>query len=214
MRRVLCWIGGGTVAFAAMIALWFAMAGFLLPWDDEPGESIAIVLLAGDVLRAPRAAELYHAGYAPRVLISRPVHRVEPVLAEAGVPQPRHEETLRRILLHRGVPPEAIEYFGDGHISTVEEVEALRAHLDGDEGRLLIVTSPSHVLRAGMVLGDLMPEREILVCASNAPPLESAWWTDRDQAVNVVMETAKIVFYLVGGAYRSPAAARSAGAAP
>ena len=116
-------------AFVAFVPGWLAAA-------EVPEKADAIVVLTG----APE-----------RVLLSRAApDRHTPLLARFGLQAMPEEEAGLRILTMSGVPARQIEILGAGSKSTLEEMESLRAHLHGP-ARLLVVTSPLHVRRAGMI---------------------------------------------------------------
>ncbi len=132
----------GLLAILGLIA--GAVALTLLPsWlqtEDPPERADYIVVLDGDPLRYFVAAELFKAGYAPKVLLSNgrllPPNRWDRLLVELGWPDIAPNEVRARALAHLGVPREATAAFGDRLISTLEEAEALRAYL-GDRDSLV-----------------------------------------------------------------------------
>jgi uncharacterized SAM-binding protein YcdF (DUF218 family) len=86
----LFWAGSGLfVGWLAAVYVYYS-SPWLLPVDSGKCRAGAIVLLGGDALgRAPRAAELFHAGEAPLIIVSGDgdyadaAHR----LRQAGVPE-------------------------------------------------------------------------------------------------------------------------------
>ncbi len=195
----------GLIASAA--ALYFA--GQWLQESDQPAPGDAIVCLSGDAQRLLYAADLFHQGYAPRILVSRvrPVPR-DPRMKEAeqrlGYPQFADQETyVRAFLSARDVPGQAVEFYGRDVVSTLEEAEALRTYLDGRAATLLVVTSPYHAFRAGMIFRDTLPGCTVLALGNPNEHFTARWWTDQHSAIQVVLETAKLAHYLLGGAFRS-----------
>jgi len=177
-------------AFVAFVPGWLA-AG------EVPEKADAIVVLTG----APE-----------RVLLSRAApDRHTPLLARFGLQAMPEEEAGLRILTMSGVPARQIEILGAGSKSTLEEMESLRAHLHGP-ARLLVVTSPLHVRRAGMIARSVLHGSglETIFVATPCERIPARWWTDQDAApdvllevTGVVLEVTKIAFYLFGGAYRA-----------
>jgi uncharacterized SAM-binding protein YcdF (DUF218 family) len=194
------------LALFAIIALGLAAAAGvaavlapLLSADDPPVASSAIAVLGGDPTRAITAADLYLEGLAPRVLVAAPPpDPVQKRLDALGIVTPRHEELMRRVLLARGVPGSAIAPFKRSVNSTAEEARVLRDMIAPGE-TLLVVTSPYHVLRARLILATELPRERFRVIASRAEPFPVKWWRDRDAATPVVLEIAKLAFFLVGG---------------
>lgn len=200
-----------TVAAAFGIAAALG-AGFLLyaaQWlrsDGVPRRADVIVVLAGTPERAVYAAELYKAGYAGSVLVSKPVRESGFVLLDRlGIAFPLIEDVYRQVLERSGVPPERISLFGRGSASTYQEARALSEALRGARPRLLVVTSPYHVKRAELILRDVAGHAaaEITVIGTPHEPFPMRWWTSQDAARNVLLELAKIAFYRLGGRFET-----------
>ena len=196
---------------AGAAALYYA--GQWLQESDAPARADAIVCLAGDEQRLLYAADLFHQGYAPRILASRtrPFHEAPAIIAlraKLGYPVfPDSESRTRAFLAALDVPDQAVEFYGHGVVSTVEEAEALRDHLDGkQDGKqltLLVVTSPYHAYRAGLVFREVLPGCTILALKNPHERFVERWWTDQQSAMQVVLETAKLIHYRLGGVFRS-----------
>lgn len=201
-------VGAVTLLGGLILCIAMFFAGQWLQVDDGPAKADYILPLAGDGNRNIFAAELHHQDWAPKLLVS---------LAQIPAPTPYDllktrmgfpkfdsqrdwYETMYRIL---GVDQDDLEFFGNGHISTVEEAEALRAHLGAAPVRLLLVTSPYHARRAKTIFEDIYPEAEIRMIVSPDQNFRKRWWTDQQSAQMVVLETAKTLHYLLGGVYRS-----------
>ncbi|WP_250645469.1 YdcF family protein [Salidesulfovibrio onnuriiensis] len=190
-----------------------ALAGLLfwaaqwLDVNEPPQNGDYIVPLAGDPHRLFKAAELYKKGYAPTVTLSRaklyPPSRLDKLEIKLGAPSYGPYEFEHKVLESQGVPAASIEEFGNGHISTVEEAEALKRHLQNKKATLLLVTSPYHARRAKMIFQDIMPEANILVSVPPEGSFKKCWWQDQQSAQNIVMELVKTAHYLLGGAFRS-----------
>jgi uncharacterized SAM-binding protein YcdF (DUF218 family) len=208
-RCILMFLGTLCMFGVAVTGLFFWFAADWLAPVAAAQHADAIVVLAGAPERVLYAADLYREGYAPRVLLSRPAPDVrEPLYARFGIKLPREEETSMHILTVSGVPADRVELFGAGSKSTVEEIETLRARYVAQPLRLLFVTSPLHVRRAGMIARDVLGGTKIIF-AIVATPYERVprhWWTDQDTARNVVLEVTKTLFYRLGGRYRTAAA--------
>ncbi len=90
--------------------------------ESPPGPAVAIVVLGGGRETRPfAAAKLYHAGYAPLILIPRtksgPAEQLGLIANDA--------EIARQILLKQGVPASAIQFIGQDVSSTYEETQAV-----------------------------------------------------------------------------------------
>lgn len=197
-------LGLATLLCLVLGATGMVFAARWLRTGEEPGPADAIVLLGGQYSRPLYGADLYARGLAPVVYVSRPVQ--DPVHAElvkVGVRLPVQEEVYEEILLRKGVPPEAIRFFGRDMVSTLEEAEVLRNLLGPAPVRLLVVTSPSHTRRARIIFEKTLPTARIQVAGSPYEAFPDRWWTDFRAATAVVLETAKIGWMLVGPGFRS-----------
>jgi len=199
----------GALTLVGFLAAWglLSFAGYWMRVDDPPVKSDYILPLAGNADRWIKAAELYKEGYAPVILESvahkYPPSRLTEMLWSQGAPRYTNDQLLSMILGAMGIPDARLEPFGHGHISTVEEAEALREHLRGRPASLLIVTSPYHARRAKMIFRDVLPGCRITMVSSEEDAFGRDWWRDQQSAQLLVMEFAKTVYYLLGGAYRS-----------
>jgi len=182
-------------------------AGYWMDVNEKPVKADYILPLAGDGHRMIRAAELYRMGYAPTILLSRaislPPTPLKKLQWKMGFPNYSKSQYLDLMLPLLGAETAELEPFGAGHISTVEEAEALRDHLNGRNVSLLIVTSPYHARRAKMIFEKILPDCEITVTTTNEDAFDTKWWEDQRSAQNLIMEFAKTTHYLLGGAFRS-----------
>lgn len=179
-------------------------AGLWLQNPDPPQPSDAMVVLGGNFSRPAYAAELYQMGMAKKVFVGRAYRKKgERILDQYLIAYPREEEIYKAVLRKKGVPAEAVEYYGDELLSTVQEAETLAAQLGPGPGKLLVVTSPYHVRRTRMVFADAFPGWEVRVVATPLDPMPAAWWTEQDSARQVILEIPKTLFYRLGGRFRS-----------
>ncbi len=196
-------VSGALLVGAATLALYFAPRWLNDP--DPPEKATAILVLGGDPTRALQGADLFHAGYAPKIYMSAPVR--DPYLRRLdalGIVLPREEDMTRRILAMRGVPEGAIELLGRELLTTAQEARLAHERL-GDAGVLMIVTSPYHVQRARLIFHRAMPPGvRVVVVGNRHEPFPDAWWKDQGAARNVVLELAKTLFYLAGGRFNVP----------
>jgi uncharacterized SAM-binding protein YcdF (DUF218 family) len=182
-----------------VVMIWASTLAGLLDSSDQPRKVDAIVVLGGDAARILEGAELYRAGYAPRILLSRPARekRFE-LLEQEGVPYPWFEVAGRAVLQRRGVPEAAVGEFGDRLVSTVAEARTI-ARDHPQLKSILLVTSPFHVYRARMIFRDQLPGVEILGVGSRYEPFDPNWWHDPEMTRHAIMETIKLAFYWSGG---------------
>ncbi len=187
-------------AFGAVVGLRYV--GDWLSVADQPQKADAILVLGGDFSRPFEAADLYRRGYARVVYVSVPARENQyRLLDEAGLPFPREEDVVREVLLKKGVPAAAIQFFGKDSISTAAEARAARALLAKQAPRLLVVSSPYHLRRARMIFTDALPAADIRMIATSYDPFPQAWWKNQSAARNVLLELAKIAYYELGGRF-------------
>jgi uncharacterized SAM-binding protein YcdF (DUF218 family) len=184
----------------------FYFAGYWLKGNEKPVKSDVIIVLAGEPTRSFYAADLYNSRYAPAIYISIPIreHGLK-MLDDLGIFIPRMEDIYKQILLKKGVHEKNIHFLGQSSLSTVQEAEVASNLFRGDSCKIIIVTSPYHVRRASMIFKDIMKNCQFRVLGTTYEPFPEKWWTDQDAARNVLLETSKTVFYLLGGRFRSHA---------
>ncbi|MGE4504770.1 MAG: YdcF family protein [Desulfovibrionaceae bacterium] len=187
-------------------ALYFA--GQWLQVRDTPEKADYILPLAGDASRWLYAADLWREGWAPAILLSRPASfppsRVDEIHWRMGWPRfGSFEAYAQAFYAQLGVPAGALTPFGNGHLSTLEEAEALRDFLGPGRHVILAVTSPYHARRAKLLLERALPECRVLMTVTPYEHFDPRWWRDYRTAPKVVVELAKCAFRLLGGAFRS-----------
>lgn len=144
--------------------------------SDPPANCDAVVILSDDNFtadRASRAAELYHAGWAPRVIGSGRWLR-----SYASVAQ-----LMQRDLEIRGVPAKAAIAFAHDAPDTLVELKGIRDFL-AQHGwkRVMIVTSNYHTRRTRYLGRHIFPS-DFHVLIESAPDHEydpESWWRTRE----------------------------------
>ena len=176
--------------------------------QSAPTAADAVVVLAGPTERALYAAELFKAGYAHQILVSRPAREQSLlVLDKLGIAFPQMDEIYREVLVRSGVPADRIRFFGSGSTSTYEEAKALADLTRDTRPALLVVTSPYHVRRAAMILhgAEGLAAARIVVVGTPYESFPARWWTSQDAARNLLLELVKIAFYRMGGRFEAQA---------
>jgi uncharacterized SAM-binding protein YcdF (DUF218 family) len=167
----------------------------LLVVRDELGYADAIVVIGGDhkPARMRHAAELYHQGYAPVIIISAGtvVQEGDEWMVEAKV--------MRRQALQLGLPEETL-VIEDRSLSTRQNARysgQLCKELDIES--ILLVTSAYHSSRARYVFHQELAGR-VTVLAQPAPRGHPAllWWLYPDQAYTVLYEYKNWVESMLG----------------
>lgn len=160
--------------------------------DDGPAYSDAIIMLSDDNYngdRAARAAELFKAGWAPRVVASGRFLRPYASIAEL------EEHDLKS----DGVPQDAIIRFEHHAANTKEEAEALRQLiLQRGWKRILLVTSNYHTRRARYICARTFPAGTVLrvVSARDSEYDPDHWWETRQGIVIFTHELAGMLVTL------------------
>jgi len=206
-RFILQTIGMATITAILLGFCLLAFAGHWMAVNEKPTKADYILPLAGDNHRLIKAAELYRSGYASTILISNARHLPPSHLLQLkwkmGYPNYSSDQFNSLLLGLLGAQSAKLESFGDGHISTMEEVEALKTHLNGQTPRILVVTSPYHARRAKMIFEEILPECAVSVTVTDEDSFDQKWWKDQKSAQNLIMEFAKTAYYLMGGVFRS-----------
>lgn len=204
LRRCLllaAWVAGATVMLAAA-CLYFA-AGWLKGGQSEDTADV-IIVLAGSFDRALHAADLYARGVATRIMVSVPkTDRTQERIERLGIHYPRQETINREILLRQGVPADRIELVAANAISTADEAQAFAERLKQTRLRVLVVTSPYHVRRASLTFRHAFGANyPLAVTGTPYEDFPDEWWRSQDAARNVLLETSKTLYYLMGGRFR------------
>jgi uncharacterized SAM-binding protein YcdF (DUF218 family) len=194
------------VTLSCAVAVWAYHAASWLRNDDAPIKADAIVVLAGRFERTMHAADLYRAGYAPIIVLSEAVPEASSKRLEAlGIRFPGTLEIHRQVLQAKGVPAGKVELLGAPALSTADEAASIAARFGQAGRKLIVVTSPSHVHRARMMIARALEGRgvELAVCATPFEQFPDQWWRSQDAARDVLLEWTKILFYLGGGRFRA-----------
>jgi uncharacterized SAM-binding protein YcdF (DUF218 family) len=196
-RRV---VAGAVVA--TILLLPFA-GRFLARADALEHADLIMVLGGARIERWLEAVDLYKAGWAPRLVIS-PGQTVaaEAELLARGVRYPREGDLAHDAVLALGVPASAVAVLPNGVDNTAAEATLLRqTYQSGQLNRIIVVTSPYHLRRAGYAF-----RREfagsgvtIIMHASRYDIAEPArWWTHRKDIRYMMSELPKFAAYLAG----------------
>lgn len=161
------------------------LAGGFLVVDDEPRASDVIVVLGDDydADAATRAAELFNAGWAPRIVATGKSFR----------PYATEVELEQRDLTYRSVPATSIVRFPYRAASTREEAQALAAFLTSHGWKkILAVTANYQTRRMRYILERSLPEgSELRMVAARDPDYDpNNWWSHRASVKNFFREAA------------------------
>jgi hypothetical protein len=185
------------IALAVVAAALLAAVLFLLyvgRWlvDEDPlAKAQAIVVLSGRMpIRAIEAAKLYREGYASKVWLT---HSTEPgaTLASMGIPFYGEEYYDSLVLMHEGVPADAIRVLQPAILDTADELAAVSAAMAaGKDSTVIIVTSKVHTRRVRILWHRIAHgRRQAIIRAASDDPFEPRrWWRTTGDALDVVRE--------------------------
>ena len=170
---------------------------YALKWLDvgeTPKPSTATFALLGNNDTRPFvAAAIYNAGLTEEILlgVSQP--------SEENPQLPPTNECYRRVLLHRGVPPEHIRFLGGGVTNTMNEGQVLREYFEQNpDATLSVVTTHFHTRRTRWALRRALgkyADQMHFVSAPNDDFDASNWWLGHEGFEYVVMEYIKLFAY-------------------
>jgi len=192
------------VATLAVLAhpIWLPAVADVLIVEDSLEPSAGIVVLAGHVpFRAMEAAQLYRAGWAPRLVVVRGALQEEGLAVKAlGIRVVEGWETEHAILTHLGVPPAAIVVTKDEAYGTLEELGAAARALQAHGVPVILVTSKVHARRVRLTWQHVTGgrSRPVVRLARQDPFDPERWWQERRAVFAVVREYLGLLNYWAG----------------
>ena len=194
--RVIIALGIGVL----LVVVIFFSVGRWLVVEDPLLKARAIVVLSGAMpLRAIEAAKLYREGYAPEVWLT---HSTEPgeTLEEMGVPFAGEDHYNQLILIHEGVPAEAIHVLDPPIVNTADEIRAIASALSQENARgnnetVILVTTKAHTRRVRLLWRKMVSgQGHAIVRAAAGDPFDPRhWWRTTSDALDVVREALGIL---------------------
>jgi uncharacterized SAM-binding protein YcdF (DUF218 family) len=194
--KVLLWLLVFLLLGLLLLTLYFVRGPLLralADWwvvDDPLEKAQAIVVLGGDNVMGDRvrhAAELYHTGWAPRVVLTGTSFRTY-----------FNEVTLmEQEATNLGIPREHLVVLPQGGPSTLEEALALRSVLAEHNWRkIIVVTSNYHTRRARRIYHAVYRRHGTQVLMSAAPDSDfnpQRWWLQRSGRALLGLELLKSI---------------------
>jgi len=184
------------VALYAGRGLWLSPIGTFLVTEDPLTPAEAVVPLAGDRERLLYAAQLLREGYAAYLL-----------LTDMRIPQshpkaPSFAALSERGALAYGVPHHAIRRVPGRAATTYAEAQNIRRFAEAQGWRsLLVVTSPFHTRRTGVLFEDVFRGSGVTLRVRAVRPSRyraDAWWRSREGWRNTSSEYLKLLLYHLG----------------
>jgi uncharacterized SAM-binding protein YcdF (DUF218 family) len=185
--RMLSAVCGGLILGLVL----FLGVGRWLVVEDPLVKARAIVVLSGAMpLRAIEAAKLYQQGYAQEIWLT---HSTEPgeTLEEMGISFAGEDYYNKLVLMHEGVPPQAIHVLAPSIVNTADEIKVIVPALaEGTDSTVILVTTKAHTRRVRLLWRRLAPgqSRAIVRAASGDFFDPRHWWRTTSDALDVVRE--------------------------
>jgi len=184
--------GGIIVVLTIVAATVFFTVGRWLVVEDSLVHADVIVILSGRLPeRALEAARVYRAGYAEQVWISPPVSAVDE-LKEMKISYLGEDFYNEKVLIAKGVPPDAIRILDRPDANTEEEVRQIAGDLRNLKFHsVIIITSKPHTRRVRTIWRKLVgSEPRVMVHYAQEDTYDGAhWWRHTRDALDVVRET-------------------------
>jgi uncharacterized SAM-binding protein YcdF (DUF218 family) len=164
---------------------------------SEPlAKADAIVVLGGGTQYRPfEAARLYHAGFAPKIIVMKV--QAEPT-DELGVTLGA-TEAMKRVLINKGVPEDAIVLVGDAVSATRDEAVAVSAWAEiSGAKRFIIPTDLFHTRRVRWLFGKMLKPAGAQVQVEAVDPgkyTAADWWRHEEGVVTFQNEVIKYLYY-------------------
>lgn len=174
------------------------VADFLIQTNDPLHKADVIFILNGDYDTRPfYAVKLYQQGLAPKVLIAQSEN--SPAV-DLGVVENSTAISVQ-VMLHKGLPPEALTVLNKDTpvTSTFDEARSLRAYVEANQvKKVILVTSSFHTRRARWILEKELKGSGVELQVAGAPHSgfnDKNWWKTEDGLVFVNNEYIKLLFY-------------------
>jgi len=203
-RRVVHAVGLLSIVVMLAAALAMPFLGTWLERQDHPEKADYIMPLPGDEQRLIKAAELYKAGFAPRILVS-----------ETGSAP---AEVQLNALEKAGVPLAAIAPLTPASESLADTAESLKAYAGPRKFKAIVVGSGIQSLRTKLVFEDVAPRARVLVVSPSEPDDGQPWWHTEESAFKTIAEASQLARYWLAsklpsshGGSETPAAPALAG---
>lgn len=180
-------------------------AGTFLVAEDPLTPADAIFVLAGTRVERPlEAADLYFAGYAPRIVLTRTAAEQEAtdIAGARGGQIATSSDAARDLLLSLGVPAGGVVVPARLHDNTAEEAATLRAlATEHAWTQVIVVSSPYHLRRTALACRRALRGTGVRVIMRGTrydTSTPERWWTRRADVRWLASEFPKLIAYAVG----------------
>jgi hypothetical protein len=142
------------VGLVLALVIFFGVGRWLVV-EDRLAKARAIVVLSGAMpMRAVEAAKLYREGYAPEIWLTHPTEPAE-TLERMGIPFAGEDHYNTLVLIHEGVPAQAIRVLEPPIVNTAE-IKVAASALAPAKGAAVILSRQKLTCAAALVA---KPER-------------------------------------------------------
>ena len=180
-----------TLVLVVSVVIIFLGVGRWLVVEDPLEKAQAIVVLSGRIpMRAKEAARLYNAGYAPQIWLTR-ANEPAASLQEMHIAYIGEDFFNTRVLMHEGVPSNAIRVLEPPIDNTADEIRSVGDELSREKGSaVIIVTTKAHTRRVRTLWKELSGGRgrAIVRAAPSDPFAPEHWWRATGDSLDVVRE--------------------------
>lgn len=203
LKRILVRLAAVAALLLVLVAVAAPRLGAWLVVEDPLQKADAIFVLGGTMFERPlEAVDLYHEGWAPRMLLMRQIaDDGEVELQRRGVQYHREIDVQVDVLTRLGVPLAAIEILGEQD-STKDEADALRDIVVARNwSRVIVVTSKQHTRRARLVMNRRVATTggQVILRASRYDlTATDGWWRQRGTLRFTLFETQRLIAYWLG----------------
>lgn len=175
-----------------LLAVAFLGAGRLLVYDEPPRHADVIVVLAGDRgARTAQGAALYHAGWAPQLIVSGgPTYHTTTIAA-----------LMRDHAVELGVPADAVIIEDQADSTYGNAVFTQQLMEEHGYTTALVLSSNYHMRRVKYTFEREFRESgiELTYCAATDPNFDPArWWTNNKSVMYTFTEYVKFIGYALG----------------
>lgn len=174
-----------------LAATFFVRVGDWLIQEDTLEKAPAIAVLSGRLpSRALEAAKLYRAGYAKEIWLTRDLEPTESLKAY-DIRYISEDFYNLRVLVHEGVPVDAIHTLEPPILNTADEMKTIAAAMTRENAAsVIIVTSKVHTRRTRTLWHHLIDgkSKAIVWGASDDGSDPVHWWRNTKDALDVVRE--------------------------
>jgi uncharacterized SAM-binding protein YcdF (DUF218 family) len=194
-RKPRPWLLLGTFLLFGLLTIFVNLGRWLIR-EDPLQHASAIAVLSGRMpSRALEAARIYRGGYAPEVWLTHPT---EPgaTLAKLSVPFSSEDAYDKLILMHEGVPENAIRILDPPIQNTEDEINTIAQSVHQQLNRkVIIVTSKVHTRRTTSLWNRLSAKQgQAIVRGVSDDSFDAThWWSNTTDVLDVVREVLGLI---------------------